>query len=96
MLRLKYEGSPVQNQYGHCWNKVCRPNLRDTRLVSIRGFEGVNMSELIVIIIILIGGVAIGGIIAERSIGNQCLKNQQFIVEGHTFSCERIKVKETL
>lgn len=58
------------------------------------------MNTFVVIIALttaaLIFGMASGRSDTEIDIGNRCLKTGQFVVDGHTFSCERVKVKETL
>ncbi len=49
-----------------------------------------------VLAIAFISSLGLGEYDSKRDIANSCLKTGQFTVDGHVFSCERIKVKETI
>lgn len=53
-------------------------------------------AAIIVIAIVTTGGFVVGRDDGRKEIGNDCLKTGQFTVHGNVFSCERIKVKDTI
>lgn len=58
------------------------------------------MIEFLVVIFLLAGsytvGLVEGGKTERTEIGEACLKKGSFEVKGHTFKCERTKIKEGL
>lgn len=58
------------------------------------------MIEFLVVIFLLAGSYTVGLVEGEKAgqakIGEACLKKGSFEVKGHTFKCERTKIREGL
>lgn len=58
------------------------------------------MFEFLVVIFLLAGSYTVGLVEGNKTgraeIGEACLKKGSFEIKGHTFKCERTKIKEGL
>ena len=54
------------------------------------------IAVIILICVTFTAGLAVGNDDGRKGIGNDCLKTGQFTIHGNVFSCERIKVKDTI